>query len=68
VGDMYEALHKRGIKLIVYLPAGAPGGDPVARKALEWQAGAHRNREFQIKWEQVIREWSLRWSNKIAGW
>jgi alpha-L-fucosidase len=68
VADMYEALHKRGIKLIVYLPAGAPGGDPVARKALEWQAGAHRNREFQIKWEQVIREWSLRWSNKIAGW
>jgi hypothetical protein len=68
VADLCEALHKRGIKLMVYLPAGAPGGDPVARKALEWQQGAHRNREFHLKWEQVIREWSLRWGKKVVGW
>jgi hypothetical protein len=68
VADMYESLHKRKIKLIVYLPAGAPGGDAIARKALEWQSGEQRNREFQLKWEQVIREWSARWGNKVAGW
>jgi hypothetical protein len=68
VADLYGPLHKRRIKLMVYLPAGAPGGDSVARKALEYQGGPNRNREFQLKWEQVIREWSLRWGDKVAGW
>lgn len=68
VADLYEALHKRNIKLMVYLPAGAPGQDDVAREKLEWQSGPHRNRQFQIKWESVIREWSERWGEKVDGW
>jgi hypothetical protein len=68
VADLYEALSKRGIKLMVYLPSGAPSGDSVASNALQWQNGSHRNREFQFMWEQVIREWSVRWGNKINGW
>ncbi len=68
VAELGTALQKRGIRLIVYLPAGAPAGDRAARTALGWQNGANRNREFQLKWEQVIREWSLRWGNKVAGW
>jgi hypothetical protein len=24
--------------------------------------------EFQIKWESILREWSLRWGSKISGW
>ncbi len=27
IGDLYEPLHRRGIRLMVYLPAGAPGSD-----------------------------------------
>ncbi|OHB78275.1 MAG: hypothetical protein A2Z25_20055 [Planctomycetes bacterium RBG_16_55_9] len=68
VADLYEALHKRGIKLMVYLPSGAPNGDRVAKEALQWQNGPHRNQEFQLIWEQVIREWSTRWGKKVAGW
>jgi hypothetical protein len=68
VADLYEALHKRGIRLMVYLPSGAPGGDKVADAALEWRNGAYRNREFQQKWEQVIREWSVRWGKRVEGW
>src|ERR1043166_6298692 len=68
VADLYEALHKRGIKLMVYLPAGAPGGDVVAVKSLQFERGPHRNREFQLKWEAVIREWSARWGKRVAGW
>lgn len=68
VADLAEALHKRRIRLLVYLPAGAPAGDVMARKALDWENGPHRNREFQIKWQQVIREWSLRWGKKVSGW
>jgi alpha-L-fucosidase len=68
VADLYEALHKRDIRLMVYLPSGAPAGDAVAGKALQWQNGPYRNREFQLKWERVIREWSTRWGPQVAGW
>lgn len=67
IGDLYEPLHKRGIRLMVYLPSGAPDRDLQAVKALEWTRGDHRNREFQIKWEAVIREWSQRWGDKVGG-
>jgi hypothetical protein len=68
VADLYGALHKRGIRLMVYLPSGASGGDRIAAEALQWQRGDHRNREFQLIWEQVIREWSERWGDKVSGW
>ena len=68
VADLRTAMHKRGFKLMVYLPAGAPAGDSAARQALQWQNGPNRNREFQLKWEQVIREWSTRWGRNVAGW
>ncbi len=67
VADLYEALNKRGIKLMVYLPSGAPGGDKIAKEKLQWQRGGYRNLQFQLKWEKVIREWSLRWGDKVAG-
>lgn len=66
--DIARALKKRNIRLVVYLPSGAPAGDSLARKALDWRNGAYRNKEFQVKWEQIIREWSLRWGENIAGW
>jgi len=68
VADLATALSKRGIKLMVYLPAGAPAGDPAARAALKWKNGPYRNAEFQRNWQAIIREWSLRWGNKVAGW
>src|SRR5713101_656130 len=68
VADLYEALHKRGIRLMVYLPSGAPAGDAKAAAALEWRNGPYPNREFQLKWEQIISEWSERWGKKVSGW
>ncbi len=68
IADLGTALHSRGLKLIVYLPSGAPNGDAIAKKALEWQNGPYPNKEFQNKWEQIIREWSVRWGGKIDGW
>jgi len=68
VADLYPALAKRGIRLMVYLPSGAPAGDPQARAALQWRDGPYPNREFQLRWEEVIREWAARWGTKVAGW
>ena len=68
VADFYEELHKRDIKLMVYLPSGAPGQDKAAVEALEWRNGPYPNKEFQLKWQRVIAEWSQRWGKKVAGW
>jgi hypothetical protein len=68
IADLSDALAKRGIRLLVYLPAGAPSGDKEARLKLQWQNGAHPNREFQQMWEQVIAEWSTRWGTRVHGW
>jgi hypothetical protein len=68
VSDVSAALRQRGIRFIVYLPAGAPNGDRAAREALQWQNGPHPNKEFQQKWERIIRDWSLRWGNRVDGW
>jgi len=79
VADLHKALSARGIRLLVYLPSGAPDEDEPAMKALGWrksgfdygftEGGAGlRLVEFQRKWESVIREWSMRWSSRISGW
>lgn len=68
VAELAAALGKRGIRLLVYLPSGAPAQDKAADAALEWRNGPVPNREFQRKWERVIREWSTRWGTKVSGW
>jgi hypothetical protein len=68
IADISAALKPYGIKLMVYLPSGAPAGDSIARTSLQWQNGPHPNREFQGKWEQIIRDWSERWGKKVSGW
>lgn len=68
VSDMSAALRRRRIRLIVYLPSGAPNADAAARDALQWQNGPHPNREFKERWEEVVRDWSLRFGDGISGW
>ncbi len=68
VADLATALARRGIRLMVYLPSGAPSQDKAADAALEWRNGPVPNKEFQAKWEEVIREWSTRWGRKVSGW
>jgi alpha-L-fucosidase len=80
VADLAKALSARNIRLMVYLPSGAPASDPEARRKLGWRWGkpggwqlpgepvGGRLAEFQRNWEAVIREWSLRWGNGVSGW
>ena len=68
VADLYSELEPRGIKLMVYLPSGAPDQDVTAVEKLSWRKGAFRNAGFQEKWESVIAEWSARWGTRVKGW
>ncbi len=82
IEDLADAMNARGLRLMVYLPSGAPAGYQKAVDALEWVWGFEggwpngwggkrtglRLESFQRKWEQIIQEWSLRWGGKIGGW
>ena len=82
VSDLADSVAKRGIRLITYLPSGAPAADPIARQRLKWKWGyeidwpggwggkrtGDRLVEFQKMWEEIIREWSKRWGKKVSGW
>ncbi|HVU47508.1 MAG TPA: alpha-L-fucosidase [Terracidiphilus sp.] len=68
VADFAEPLRKRDIKLMVYLPSGAPGQDHEACAALEWLNGPYPNHSFQQKWQHIIAEWSHRWGSNVVGW
>jgi len=81
VMDICKALKPKGIRLMVYLPSGAPAEDKTAMERLEWRWGykgswpawgtertGERLAEFQRKWEAIIMEWSLRWGRGIWGW
>jgi len=84
VTDLYDALHPLGIELFVYAPADGSNADFEARKGLkltthwheakdlDWQSGSvwkqFRLPDFQHNWEQICRDWALRWGRKIRGW
>jgi hypothetical protein len=82
ISDLADALAPRGVRLLVYLPAGAPAAVPEICEKLGWEWGfeggwphswgtqrtGKRLAEFQVKWEAVIREWSLRWGKQVSGW
>ena len=68
VADIAEAIEPKGIRMMVYLPSGAPNRDTQAIERLEWTNGPARNVEFQLKWQAVIAEWSERWGRRIWGW
>src|SRR4051812_42619058 len=68
VADLAAALGKRGIRLMVYLPSGAPARDQAAVAALDWKNGPNRNATFQQNWEAIIADWSMRWGSRVSGW
>lgn len=68
VDDLYSALNKYNIKLIVYM-----GGPPPNRRIEEINGFAYdrddqRKAEAFLRWQEVIREYSIRWGNKVSGW
>ena len=82
VSDLYEILNPLGIDLLVYTPAGGPWVDFEARKGLgmtlNWNDpgvdlknsswAEFRLVELMRNWEAIVRDWSVRWGDKVRGW
>ncbi len=69
--DLYGALHRRGLRLMLYLPCQVPNQDARAQKAFGLAQGARDqpiDTPFARQWAEVIHEWSARYGDKVAGW
>jgi cyclophilin family peptidyl-prolyl cis-trans isomerase len=69
--DLHRVLEPRGIKLMLYLPCQAPNRDRRAQEAFGLPTGPEDqpiDRAFAGKWAEVIRDWSVRYGERVAGW
>lgn len=69
---LYNALERHGIDLFLYFTGDGPALDERAGEAFGYR-GYHPNKtkvtkEFVQKWSMVMKEWSLKYGNKIKGW
>jgi peptidyl-prolyl cis-trans isomerase A (cyclophilin A) len=69
--DLQRALEERGIRLMLYLPCQAPNEDRRAQRAFGLPEGAKDQPidvAFARQWAEVIRDWSVRYGDRVAGW
>lgn len=67
VTDLYRALDKYGIKLITYVSSHFDFS-PEEAKAFAFDRDDPRKAEGYLRWQEVIREFSMRWGDKVSGW
>jgi len=75
VVDLYHALNKYGIRLITYIPGHAPSKNMAEIEGFATTSSDYfkygpfeRNAESILRWQEVIREYSMRWGDKVSGW
>ena len=69
IDEMYNALSKYGIELMLYFTGDGPRLDPIGAKAFNVAADGRSHGEGYVeKWADVAREYSLRYGTKIKGW
>jgi hypothetical protein len=66
VEDLYQALNRRGIRLMLYWTGDGPSKDERAAKALGWTE--KESVDYVRRWASVAREYSERYGAKVAGW
>jgi hypothetical protein len=68
--DLFRALDKRGIRMMLYLPGNPPIKNELVDKKFQYTYGKDTptSQFTQACWESVIREWSLRYGKRLSGW
>ena len=78
--DLALALQPHGIRLIAYLPSGAPDTDPQAMERLQWRdlalrdengaylRGPNGTRRYEVTPENRQAEFQWKWAEVIAQW
>jgi len=66
IEDLYQALHRHNIPLMLYWTGNGPSSDTKASAAMGWQAPV--TPEWLAKWAAVTEEYAVRYGDKVAGW
>jgi len=67
VADLSEALHRKGIPLMLYWTGNGPTSDAKAVAAFGgWKTPI--TREWVSQWAAVVEEYGNRYGDKVAGW
>jgi len=66
VEDLYQALHKKNIPLMLYWTGDGPLDDPKAGSAMG--CAAKVTDEYVRRWASVVEEYSRRYGDKVVGW
>ncbi len=66
IEDLYQALHKKNIPLMLYWTGNGPSSDAKANAAMGWQTPIAN--EWLLKWAAVTEEYGVRYGEKVAGW
>eukprot|EP00040_Diaphanoeca_grandis_P027230 m.154521 g.154521 ORF g.154521 m.154521 type:complete len:434 (+) comp30893_c0_seq2:45-1346(+) len=69
--DLWEALDKRGMKLNLYWTGDGPHLDPQGAKGMGWVTpppGGQVTLEFVQRWTSVLKEYAVRYGDKVSAW
>jgi hypothetical protein len=66
VEDLYQALHRKKIPLLLYWTGDGPREDAKAAAALGWTETV--SADYVKKWAAVAQEYGERYGDKVAGW
>jgi len=66
VEDLYQALRRKNIPLMLYWTGNGPSADPKAAAALGWTDPV--NMGYVQKWSEITKEYGERYGDKIAGY
>ena len=66
IEDLYQALHKKNIPLMLYWTGNGPSADGQANAAMGWQTPV--SKEWLAKWAAVTEEYGVRYGDKVVGW
>jgi len=66
IEELYQALHRKKIPLMLYWTGNGPSADAKASAAMGWQVPV--SVAWLQKWAAVTEEYGLRYGDKVAGW
>ncbi len=66
IEELYQALHKRNIPLMLYWTGNGPSSDAMANAAMGWTTPV--SKAWLTKWAAVTEEYGVRYGDKVAGW
>ncbi len=68
IAELGAALHRRGMRLVVYFQTEIDHESDSMREAFQWDATPKDKTIFQQRWTEVVEAYARQWGTLIDGW